>query len=236
MAEARAQIKFRGRKCGRKVKSRLMPESTRTHEMNLGVALAVWAALLRDGCASRAANGIRRLAIRVRDGGLRDSAWQATWSPAAPRAWRASAGVVGTLVAAHWPCWCRWARIQSYALGVAEDWRSGAAWRGVRAGSHVCCSCGPGERSEFPARLRCRCLCIGLPVQFRWMYWLFPFPPPLTHTLTILLAVNAGLAAFIFARRLPGIGYAIEWRRGFANSCRRKSSAFYGDRDSARRS
>jgi hypothetical protein len=61
-------------------------------------------------------------------------------------------------------------------------------------------------------------LVIGLPVIFRWIYRLFPFPPPLTHTLTILLAVNAGLAAFIFARRLPGIGYAIEWRNGFAKA------------------
>lgn len=56
---------------------------------------------------------------------------------------------------------------------------------------------------------------IWLPVQFRWMYRLWPYPPPLTHALTILFAMTVALAAFLFIRRLDGIGYAIEWRRGF---------------------
>lgn len=56
---------------------------------------------------------------------------------------------------------------------------------------------------------------IWLPVQFRWMYYLSPFPSPLTHTLTILFALTAALAAFLFVRGLDGIGYAVEWRRGF---------------------
>jgi hypothetical protein len=55
---------------------------------------------------------------------------------------------------------------------------------------------------------------IWLPVEFRWMYRLFPFPPQLTHTLTILLALSTGVAAFVVLRRLEGIGYAIEWVRG----------------------
>jgi len=58
-------------------------------------------------------------------------------------------------------------------------------------------------------------LLIWLPVEFRWMYKLLPYPPQLTHTLTILLAVNTALAAFLYTRRLSGIGYAVEWRRGF---------------------
>lgn len=56
---------------------------------------------------------------------------------------------------------------------------------------------------------------IWLPVQFRWMYRLFPFPHQLTHTLTILFALTTALAAFLIIRRLDGIGYAVEWRRGF---------------------
>ncbi|MGA8223528.1 MAG: CPBP family intramembrane glutamic endopeptidase [Candidatus Acidiferrales bacterium] len=56
---------------------------------------------------------------------------------------------------------------------------------------------------------------IWLPVEFRWMYRLFPFPPPLTHILTILLALCTGVAAFLIVRRLDGIGYAVEWKRGF---------------------
>lgn len=56
---------------------------------------------------------------------------------------------------------------------------------------------------------------IWLPVQFRWMYRLWPYPSPLTHTLTILFALTTALAVFLFIRRLDGVGYAVEWRRGF---------------------
>lgn len=59
---------------------------------------------------------------------------------------------------------------------------------------------------------------IWLPVQFRWMYRLFPFPRELTHTLTILFAVATALAAFLFVRRLDGIGYGVEWRGGFGRT------------------
>jgi uncharacterized protein len=59
---------------------------------------------------------------------------------------------------------------------------------------------------------------IWLPVQFRWMYRLWPYPSPLTHTLTILFALTTALAAFLFVRGLDGIGYAVEWRRGFGRA------------------
>jgi len=48
------------------------------------------------------------------------------------------------------------------------------------------------------------------------MYRLFPYPPPLIHVFTILMALSTGVAAFVYVRRLEGIGYAVEWRRGFA--------------------
>jgi len=56
---------------------------------------------------------------------------------------------------------------------------------------------------------------VWLPVEFRWMYQLFPYPPPLRHTLTILMALGTGVAAFVAVRRLDGIGYAFNWWRGF---------------------
>jgi uncharacterized protein len=59
-------------------------------------------------------------------------------------------------------------------------------------------------------------LVVWLPVEFRWAYRLLPYPKELTHTLTILFALNVGLAAFVFVRRLEGIGYSVEWGRGFA--------------------
>lgn len=58
-------------------------------------------------------------------------------------------------------------------------------------------------------------LVLWLPVEFRLNYRLFPYPQLMTHTLTILLALSTGVAAFVILRRLDGVGYAIEWRRGY---------------------
>jgi len=69
----------------------------------------------------------------------------------------------------------------------------------------------PGTWEDYVA-----VIVLWVPVQFQWMYWLFPYPPPLTHTLSILMALSTGVAGFVVVRRLEGIGYAIEWRRGFA--------------------
>jgi uncharacterized protein len=68
----------------------------------------------------------------------------------------------------------------------------------------------PGTWQDYAAALF-----VWLPVEFRWMYRLFPYPPPLTHTLTILMATSTGVAAFVLLRRMEGIGYAVEWQRGF---------------------
>ena len=69
----------------------------------------------------------------------------------------------------------------------------------------------PGTWEDYAALL-----VLWLPVEFRWMYPLFPYPPPLTHTLTILMALGTGVAAFVLLRRMQGVGYSLEWRRGFA--------------------
>ena len=68
----------------------------------------------------------------------------------------------------------------------------------------------PGTWEDYAAAM-----IIWLPVEFRWMYHVFPYPTELSHTLTILLALSTGIAAFILLRRMDGIGYAIVWRRGF---------------------
>jgi hypothetical protein len=67
----------------------------------------------------------------------------------------------------------------------------------------------PGTWADYAAAA-----IIWLPVEFRWMYRLFPYPPQITHTLTILLALSTGAAAFVVVRRLGGIGYRVEWKRG----------------------
>jgi membrane protease YdiL (CAAX protease family) len=45
---------------------------------------------------------------------------------------------------------------------------------------------------------------------------LFPYPEPLGYVLTMLLAINVGLATFLFIRRMDGAGYSIGWSGDWA--------------------
>jgi uncharacterized protein len=101
-----------------------------------------------------------------------------------------------------------------YAFGVTGDWQTmlvGAAYA-VLPAIFVAASAGKpaGTWEDYAA-----VLIIWLPVEFRWMYLVFPYPPVLSHTITILLAVGTALAVFVLLRRLDGIGYGVEWGRGF---------------------
>jgi membrane protease YdiL (CAAX protease family) len=53
------------------------------------------------------------------------------------------------------------------------------------------------------------------PIEFAWGRNLFPYPAEAAHTLEILLALNAGIVAFLYLRELDGIGYTIAWGKGF---------------------
>ncbi len=102
-----------------------------------------------------------------------------------------------------------------YAIAVAGGWRSaliGAAYV-VLPSLLVATGSGkpPGTISDYAA-----VALLWLPVEFRWMYALFPYPAQLTHTLTILLAVATGIAAFVLLRRLDGVGYAVTLNRNDA--------------------
>ena len=95
-----------------------------------------------------------------------------------------------------------------YAIAVAGGWRSaliGATYV-MLPSLFVATSVGkpPGTFGDYAAAA-----IIWLPAEFRWMYGEFPFPAQLTHTLTILLAVSTGVAAFVLLRRMDGIGYAV---------------------------
>jgi hypothetical protein len=102
-----------------------------------------------------------------------------------------------------------------YSFSVIVDWKwmlAGAAYAVVPA-LLIARSAGkpPGTWEDYAAAV-----VLWLPLQFHWMYRVFPYPPPLTHVLAILMALSTGVAAFVLIRRLDGIGYAIEWRPGFA--------------------
>jgi membrane protease YdiL (CAAX protease family) len=120
-------------------------------------------------------------------------------------------GARGTILAPFVPLFA----LLIYSFGVSGDWKLmlvGAAYT-VAPALLVLSSTGkpPGTWEDYAA-----IILIWLPVEFQWMYRLFPYPPPLTHTLTILTALSTGVAAFVLLRGLDGVGYAIEWRPGFA--------------------
>lgn len=105
-----------------------------------------------------------------------------------------------------------------YGIGVTGDWKyilAGAAYA-ILPALLLATSAGkaPGTREDYAAAI---IIWIGvwLSPPYRLLYHVFPFPPPLTHTLSILMALSTGVAAFILLRRLEGVGYAIEWRSGF---------------------
>lgn len=192
-----------------------MPESTRTHELNAGVALAVWAAWLVIGVllGLRMGFGGWRFACVMGVCGILLAGYLVAAAPRARERLLARLGTRGGALTVLVPL----GAYAIYALCVAKDWKFallGAAY--VLIPTLLLVMAPAGTRSFLLDYVAV--LVIGLPVEFRWMYRLFPYPPPLTHTFTILLAVNAGLAAYLFARRLPGIGYAIEWRSGFAKA------------------
>jgi membrane protease YdiL (CAAX protease family) len=55
-------------------------------------------------------------------------------------------------------------------------------------------------------------LAIALPVRLGWLHSLFPYPEfRLGYILPMLLGINVGLSAFVFVRRMDGIGYSIGW-------------------------
>jgi uncharacterized protein len=102
-----------------------------------------------------------------------------------------------------------------YSCAVTGDWKwmlAGAVYTVVPA-LLLASSAGkqPGTWEDYVAAA-----VLWLPLQFHWMYNLFPYPAPLSHVLSVLLALSAGVAAFVLLRRLDGIGYAIEWRNNFA--------------------
>ncbi len=100
-------------------------------------------------------------------------------------------------------------------LSNSFDWKSalfGAAYLFIPA---VLVSSG-GKRAPGVWQDYLAVIAIWIPVELRQLNRIFPYPPELTHMLTILFALNAALATFLFLQRLDGIGYSIEWGRGFA--------------------
>lgn len=106
-----------------------------------------------------------------------------------------------------------------YALGTGmlTWWRGGIAAVYAFAPTVLAASASggtPGSWQDYAA-----ILVIALPIKLGWLRALFPFPESrLVYVLTVLMGVNAALAAFLFVRRFEGIGYVAGWGRGWGRA------------------
>lgn len=58
---------------------------------------------------------------------------------------------------------------------------------------------------------------VFLPFKLGWLHDLFPSAPLNSrYAFTLLFAINVALAAFLFVRRMEGVGYSIGWRADWA--------------------
>jgi uncharacterized protein len=106
-----------------------------------------------------------------------------------------------------------------YALGTGTFtwWRGGIAAAYALAPTVLAASASggkPGSWQDYAA-----IVAIALPIKLGWLRVLFPFPDSrLVYVLTVLMGVNAALAAFLFVRRIEGIGYVAGWSRGWGRA------------------
>ncbi len=183
--------------------------------MNLPTAAGIWAAIviLAGFFGMRLGYGGRAFALALGVAAVLFAFELFLASPNVLDQARQSLGEHGGVLAPLIPLFA----VLIYTIGVTTNWKMaliGAAYA-VLPALLVASSAGkpPGTPADYLAAI-----IVWLPVEFRWMYRLFPYPTQLTHTLTILLALSTGVAAFVLLRRLEGVGYAIEWCRGFAGN------------------
>ncbi len=179
--------------------------------MSLPVAVAIWAVvvLLAAFAGIHLGYSGARFAIAL---GVAAALFAFEFFLAVPMVFSAVQGALGqrgAAVAALVPLFA----VLIYSVGVGGNWKYtliGAAY----AVLPTLLLAASTARSSATCVDYAAAAIVWLPVEFRWMYRLFPFPAQLTHTLTILLALSTGVAAFVVLRRLEGVGYAIEWVRG----------------------
>src|SRR6201981_3646050 len=211
IAEAEPQSKFFPETFAGSSKILGVMAESKSWEMSLPVAVAIWAVIVLLAAFAGIHLGYSgpRFAIA-----LGVAAWFFAFEfflavPRVLRSVQAALGQRGAVLAALVPLFA----VLIYSAGVGGNLKYtliGAAYA-VLPALLLAASAG---RSGVTWADYAAVVIIWLPVEFRWIYQLFPFPPQLTHTLTILLALTTGVAAFVLLRRLEGVGYAIEWVRG----------------------
>lgn len=188
--------------------------------MNLPTAAGIWAAIviLAGFAGMRLGYGGRAFALALGVAAVLFAFELFLAAPGVLDQARQSLGEHGAALAPLIPLFA----VLIYTIGVTTNWEMaliGAAYA-VLPALLAASSAGkpPGTWGDYAA-----VMIVWLPIELRWMsrpflYRVFPYPAQLTHTLTILLALSTGVAAFVLLRRMDGIGYAVEWRRGFAGN------------------
>jgi len=192
-----------------------MAADRRSWTMSLPVAVLVWASI--TSLAGLAGNwmgfGGRQFALALTVAGVLFAFEWFLAAPAVQQFVQKALGGTGAFLSPVVPL----AAVLFYSLMITGNPRlavAGATYAvlpalvlATSAGKH------PGSWEDYAAAV-----VLWVPIQFHWMYRLFPYPAPLTHTLSIVLALSAGVAGFVLVRRLEGVGYAVEWRQGFGGS------------------
>jgi membrane protease YdiL (CAAX protease family) len=193
-----------------------MPLDSRSRRLNLPTAIAVWAVIVLAATFAGVWLGFggRRFAIAL---GVAAALFAFEFFLAVPsilaqvqRTFAGRAGILAPLV----PLFA----ILVYGIGVNGNWKfilAGAAYA-ILPALLLAGSAGksPGTWGDYAAAILIW-MGVWLSPPYRLLYHVFPWPPPLTHTLSILMALSTGVAAFVLLRRLDGIGYAADWRHGY---------------------
>jgi uncharacterized protein len=189
----------------------------RSHQLSLPTAVAVWAVIVLLAAFEGVwlGYGSRRFALAL---GVAAFLFAFEFFLAVPsimaRKQSARAGRAG-LLAPLAPLFA----VLVYGIGVSGDWKyvlAGEAYA-ILPALLLASSAGktPGTWEDYAAAILIW-MGVWLWPPYRLLNHVFPYPPPLMHTLSILMALSTGVAAFLLLRRLDGVGYALDWRRGYA--------------------
>jgi CAAX protease family protein len=215
IADAWKQIKFLSEPVRRRVKSGFVSANSKTWQMNLATAIAIWAIIVIAAAFAGNRLGFSgpRFGIALGVAALLFAFELFLAAPQVLSSARALVGERGGALAVFVPVFA----VLIYSLGVTRDWiylLAGVAYAIVPALLLASSSARPpGTWQDYAAAIFIWLAVWPLP-PFRLFNHVFSFPPPLTHTLSILMALSTGVAAYVVLRKMDGIGYAVEWRRG----------------------
>jgi|HubBroStandDraft_6_1064221.scaffolds.fasta_scaffold00361_21 membrane protease YdiL (CAAX protease family) len=194
----------------------VMPNDPRARRMNLPTAVAVWAmiVLIAAFLGVWMGYGGRRFALAL---GVAAALFAFEFFLAVPSVMGWVQRTLGSRTGMLVPLVPLFASL-IYGIGVNRDWKfilAGATYA-ILPALLLARSAGktPGTWEDYAAAIFIW-MGVWLPLPYRLLYHVFPYPEPLMHTLSILMALSTGVAAFIMLRRLDGVGYALDWRRGY---------------------